>query len=169
MNYELILLSHDSRLVNLDGFAKNDERMFEVFLVEDVGHTDLILSKSWSNVETVAWSHHDCASFKVKVAETPSAELLGIVDRQLDHCIESTHWNWRIYSVDAVETIDEELTALNIFVVCVEHVFRIGIDRSFSNNLTQERWRETSLTELHDVLAYGSIAGYDRTDTDTCL
>ena len=98
--------------------------------------------------------------------ETPSAEFVGIVDREGGDGVECTHRSGGVAAGDPVETFDQEVAATAVFFEHLLLIFRGGIDRGFCHELADEWRAETSLTEFHHVGANVGVAAYEGADAD---
>ena len=58
----------------------------------------------------------------LKVGQTPLAEAVAVVNRQSNNGIECTHRNWRVDTVNLVESVNQAVAALDILLVCVDGV-----------------------------------------------
>ena len=129
----------------------------------------MVLSFAGLGVEAVAGRHHYRLTFVTEVGQAPFAELLGIVHRQFDHDIERPHRRRGKYARNLVELVNQEIAAGQILIINLLHVFLRRGERRFGNHLTDKRWRETGLTELHHGFTHFLILGYQRTNTDAAL
>ena len=135
-----LCLIYYSSWVSFQRFLKHNKCMSKVFLLQHVGYSYLISSSTWSCVETCCGSHHNGVAFIFKFAQTPAAEFLCIVNRQLRYRIESVHRYRRVYTRNPVQTVNETFTSFNVFVVDISQIALRCIQRCFSNNLANQ-WR----------------------------
>ena len=97
----MVLFLHSAG-ISLEGLAQYDDRTLHVFLLQYVGDSYLVAAGTGGDVEAAGRCHHDCLALVAERRETPAAELVGIVYRQLRHGIEGSHRCGREYSGDVV-------------------------------------------------------------------
>ena len=130
-------------------------------------NTNFINAGTRSGIETGSRSHEYRLTFIFKIREAPCTELVGIIYRKFRYCIESAHRDGWINTGNTVQTVNQAFTTLYIFIIRFAWIFFRSIQRSFCSNLSNQRRTQTSLTELHDSIAYLLVFGYQRTNTNT--
>jgi hypothetical protein len=98
--------------------------------------------------------------------ETPGAETVGIVDRERGDGVKSTHGEGGETAGDAVDGVDEEVTAAEVIEIDGLHVLRRRFEGGVSDDLSDERRREASLTPFEEALAEVGVAGDESADAD---
>ena len=155
--------------ISLQSLGKYYECTVQIVFFQYVSHTHLVLACTGSGIEAGGRSHHDGLALVFKLFKAPTAELVGIVDRQFCHGVEGSHRNRRVDTGYAVESVDEALASLYVLIVHIALVLFWRIERGLGYNLSDKGWRKTSLAELHHRLAYLGILGDEGTHTDTAL
>ena len=83
--------------------------------------------------------------------------------------IERSHGDGRIDARDAVQAVNQTLTALHIFVVHLAQILLGCLQRRFGHNLSDKGRGESCLTEFHHGLPHFCVLRDECTDTDTAL
>ena len=108
--------------IGLEGGGEDFHGAGEVFFLQHIGHTHLVAAHAGGGIESRSGSHEDGVAVEVEVAQTPLAELVGVIDGKLDHGVVGAHRAGGVAAGYLVDLVDEELAALDILVVCLEHV-----------------------------------------------
>ena len=139
INMNVLIVAVHSAWICLKSLAQNDERTLKVFLLQHVGDAHLVDACTRCGVEACGRSHHDGLALVLELLKTPAAELLAVVYRQLGYGVEGAHRYRRVDARYAVETIDETLAALYVFLVNVAVVVLGRIKRCLSYYLPKQR------------------------------
>ena len=129
-----------SSWISLQSFCQDEESTLQVVLLQHISHTYLVATCSRSGIETRGWGHHHGLALVFKFLKTPATELVRIIDRQLGYGIEGSHWDRRIDTRNAVESINQALTALYVLIIDIAIILLWCIKRCFCHNLTNQ-WR----------------------------
>ena len=126
--------------IEFKGLAQHHEGTLQVVLLQHVGDTHLVAAGTGGGIEALGRSHHHGLTLVAELFETPAAELLAVVDRELGHSVEGAHRDGRIDAGDAVEAVDETLAALHILVVDIAVILLGSIERRLGHNLSDKGW-----------------------------
>ena len=114
--------------VGLEGGGEDFHGAGEVFFLQHIGHAHLVAAHAGGGIESRGGSHEDGVAVEVEVAQTPLAELVGVIDGELDHGVEGAHGDRGVATGYLIDLVDEELAALDILVVCLEHIVWRSVD-----------------------------------------
>ena len=147
-------------------------------LIQHVRQPHLIHSHAGRRIEAGGGGHHDGFAraaggglfvLPAEVAEAPGAEVFGVVDGELGDRVEGAHRHGGVAAGDAVDAVDQALTALDILVVDLAGVLFRALDGGFGDDLADERRRQARLAELHYRFAHALVLRDEGADTDAAL
>ena len=98
----------------------------------------MVATSARRGIKACGRSHHHCGTLIFEFRQAPTAEFLGIVYRQFGYRIERPHRDRRVDTGYAVQSVDEALTALHVFVIHIAIVFLGGIKRCLCYYLSDE-------------------------------
>ena len=101
--------------VCLQSFLKNVESFLHFFDLKNVCDSSVVLTHSWSLVERSGWGNHGSLVVHAELLKHPFCEVLCVVNGEFGDCVECTHRAWSEYAFDLVETLDHEVSALDVF------------------------------------------------------
>ena len=167
-----------SLLIRLQRPLQHKQRPLDVVLIQDIRQSHLIHAHAGRRVEAGGGSHHNGfagaarGSFLVlpaEFAQAPGAEMFSILYRQLCHRVEGAHRHRGIASRNAIYSINQAFTALDILVVDVAGVLFRSFDGGLGDHLTDKWRREPRLAELHHRLAHLLVLRDECADADAAL
>ena len=147
-------------------------------LAEHIGQADLVLPEFRVGVEPCCRGHHhslSAASLRAvsvvvgEVVQTPGAEFLSVVHRELGHGVEGSHRDRSVAARDAVDPVNQALAPFDILVVHISGVLLRAFDAGFGHKLSQKRRTEAGLAEFHHSLANFRVLGDEGSDSDSAL
>ena len=147
-------------------------------LIQHIRQSHLVQAHARRRVEARCGGHHDRLArasgrrllvLPREFTQAPGAEVFGILYRQLRDRVERAHRHGGVAAGDAVDAVNQALTALDILVVDVAGVLFRSFDRGLGDHLSDERRRQARLAEFHHRLSHLLVLRNQRADADAAL
>ena len=117
------LNSNPSR-INLQRSLQAIHRAVQVFQLQYVSHTNLVLPKARRRIEARTGRHHHRMAIVLELFEHPLAKAVRVVNRQTNERIERTARIRAKYAFHLAQATDQQLPARIILLV---HLFEIAL------------------------------------------